>query len=280
MSKPAPILRKLILLIIACFIGSIAWYCFFPGVGALRKHNPGTTSFMKYRERQWQNEGRHVTIRRQWVSYSRISPYIVRAVVVGEDAKFWRHDGFDLPAMKYALEKDIKTRKFALGGSTISQQLAKNLYLSPSKNPIRKIKEAILTWRIEHALSKRRILELYLNVVEWGDGVFGIEAASQHYFGHPAAQLSPREAAGLAAVLPNPIKFKPTSSMRYVARRSRLIYAIMLRQGLAPPELDSSAKKSQKEIAPHIDSAVVSGETGQVSPESSDIDAMLDSLAK
>jgi monofunctional biosynthetic peptidoglycan transglycosylase len=235
---------------------------------------------MKYRERQWQDEGRHVTIRRQWVNYNRISPFIARAVVVGEDAKFWRHDGFDLPAMKYALEKDLKTRKFALGGSTISQQLAKNLYLSPSKNPVRKIKEAILTWRIEHTLTKRRILEIYLNVVEWGDGVFGIEAAAQHYYGHSAAQLSPREAAGLAAVLPNPIKFKPTSPMRYVARRSRLIYAIMLRQGLAPPEQDSSAKKPQKEIEPHIDSTVVSGEAVQASPESSDIDAMLDSLAK
>jgi monofunctional biosynthetic peptidoglycan transglycosylase len=235
---------------------------------------------MKYRERQWHEEGRRVTIRRQWVSYGRISPFIARAVVVGEDAKFWRHDGFDLPAIKYALEKDLKARKFALGGSTITQQLAKNLYLGPDKNPIRKIKEAILTWRIEHTLSKRRILELYLNVVEWGDGIFGIEAASEHYFGHSAALLSAREAAELAAVLPNPIRFKPTSSMRYVARRSRLIYAIMVRQGLAAPDGTGAATSAPKAAPPVVETGTVAGASPSDTLTSVDVDALLDSLAQ
>ncbi len=280
MSKSPKIFVKIFLLLAVCLLGNVVWYCFFPSISALKTRNPGTTSFMKYRERQWKDEGKRVTILRQWVRYGRISPFIIRAVVIGEDAKFWRHDGFDLSAIKYALEKDIKTRKFTLGGSTISQQLAKNLYLSPGKNPIRKIKEAILTWRIEHTLSKRRIIEIYLNVVEWGEGVFGIEAASQRYFGHPAAQLSAREAALLASVLPNPIKFRPTSPSRYVTRRSRLIYAIMVRQGFAVPEADSSAENPQRKVSLRIDSEVVAKEAEPETLESTDIDAMLDSLAK
>jgi monofunctional biosynthetic peptidoglycan transglycosylase len=280
MSKPPKKFGIFLLLPVVCFLSNVLWYCFFPDIQELKTHNPDTTSFMKYRERQWRDEGRQVAIRRQWVSYGYISPFIVRAVVIGEDAKFWRHDGFDVSAIKYALEKDITTRTFELGGSTITQQLAKNLYLSPSKNPIRKIKEAILTWRIERTLRKRRILELYLNVVEWGDGIFGIEAASQCYFGHSAAQLSVHEAAQLAAALPNPIKFKPTSPARYVTRRSRLIYAIMVRQGVIVSETDSTVARAPREVAPSIDSPVVAKETEPKAPESTDIDAMLDSLAK
>ena len=113
-------------------------------------------------------KGKKYTIRQRWVPLSRISPYLIKAVLIAEDDKFWSHEGFDYEAMQKAIEKDIKAKKFKLGGSTISQQLAKNLYLSPSKNPVRKIKEAIITWRMEKVLSKKRILELYLNVAEWG----------------------------------------------------------------------------------------------------------------
>jgi monofunctional biosynthetic peptidoglycan transglycosylase len=280
MSKFPTIIARVILLALICLFGSVAWYFFFPGVGALRKHNPGTTAFMAYRERQWQAEGRHVAIHRQWVSYAHISPAIVRAVVDGEDAKFWQHNGFDLPAIRYAFEKDLSSGKFALGGSTITQQLAKNLYLGPSKNPIRKMREAILTWRIERSISKRRIMELYLNVVEWGDGIFGIEAASQHYFGHAASQLSAHEAALLASVLPNPIKFRPTTATRYVARRSRLIYAIMVRQGYAAADAEDVKAPVPAPVAPAVDSEESGDESGLKVPASKDVDAMLDSLAR
>ena len=133
---------------------------------------------------------------------------------------------------KRRLKKTSRRRKFKLGGSTISQQLAKNLYLSPSKNPLRKIREAIITWRMERVLSKKRILELYLNVAEWGDrGIFGIEAAARKYYGKSAAALGPEEASRLASILPNPRKFNPLGSQRYVVHRSNLIYNIMVRTG-------------------------------------------------
>jgi len=264
----------------ACLLADAAWYLFLPKVAWLKSHNPGETSFMKYREHCWKAEGRKKIIRRQWVPYGRISPFIARAVVAGEDAKFWHHKGFDLTAIRFAVMKDIKLGKFALGGSTISQQLAKNLYFSPSRNPLRKINEAILTWRLERTLSKRRIIELYLNVVEWGDGIFGIEAASQHYYGCPAAQLGPHEAAQLASVLPNPVRFRPNSDMRYVVRRSRLIYAIMVgrhpagEQGKAVPKTPviDSTRGAPVPIAP--------GETAPDTITTQDIDALLDSLAK
>lgn len=193
---------------------------------------------MEYREKEWKEKGRKIKIRQQWVLLSAISPYLVKAVLIAEDDKFWRHEGFDYEALQKAVEKDIKARKFKLGGSTISQQLAKNLYLSPAKNPLRKIAEAAITWRMEKALSKKRILELYLNVVEWGEGIFGIEAAAGHYFNKHASGLTAEEAARLAAVLPNPRKYNPTGNQRYVVNRSTLIYSIMVRRGIVIPEYD------------------------------------------
>jgi monofunctional biosynthetic peptidoglycan transglycosylase len=160
-----------------------------------------------------------------------ISPNIIKAVLIGEDDGFWKHDGFDVKGMENALERSIKKGTLA-GGSTISQQLSKNLYLSPSKNPVRKIKEAIITWRIEKTLSKRRILEIYLNVAEWGDGIFGIEAAARHYYHKSAKNLTAQEASHLAAVLPNPIKYNPTGGQKYVKNRSRIILKIMKRRGV------------------------------------------------
>ena len=153
------------------------------------------------------------------------------------------------------MEKDIKAKKFKLGGSTISQQLAKNLYLSPAKNPIRKIREAIITWRLERVLTKKRILELYLNVVEWGDGgIFGIDTASRHYYGKPASALDPEESSRLAAVLPNPRKYNPLGNSRYVTHRSNLIYSIMVRRGIVVPEyedvMDESKENGEPELLP------------------------------
>jgi len=216
-------LKILFYLIITAIVADLAWYFFVVDIKQYEKKNPTKTAFMKYRERQWEEKKRTIKIRRQWVPLGSISSEARRAIVVAEDGKFWRHDGFDFDAMRNAMEKNLKKRKMALGASTITMQVAKNMFLSPSKTPVRKINEAILTWRMERALSKRRILELYLNIAEWGDGIFGIEVASQTYFHHSAAQLNKREASLLAAVLPNPIRFNPLSGSRFVERRSRLI---------------------------------------------------------
>ncbi len=211
---------------------SIAYYLIFPDVSKLKKENHRKTSFMEYRERQWEEQGKKVKIKQIWTPLSGISPYLIKAVLIAEDDKFWRHEGFDFEAIQKAVERDIKEKKLKFGGSTISQQLAKNLYLTPSKNPIRKVKEAILTWRLEKNLSKKRILEIYLNVAEWGEGIFGIESASRHYFNKTAADLTPEEASRLAAVLPNPRKYNPASPSTYVQNRSRHIYNIMVRRGI------------------------------------------------
>ncbi|NWF52251.1 MAG: monofunctional biosynthetic peptidoglycan transglycosylase [Nitrospirae bacterium] len=216
----------------------ILYLVMFPDVSRLKNENPKKTALMKYREKEWQKRGRKYHIKQVWIPLSRISPYLVKSVLIGEDDKFWRHEGFDYEALKKAIEKDIKAKKFKFGGSTISQQLAKNLYLSPSKNPIRKLREAIITWKMESVLSKKRILELYLNVAEWGEGIFGIEAAARHYYRKPASELNPVESSRLVAVLPNPIRFNPLRESRFVTKRADLIYSIMVRRGIVVPEFE------------------------------------------
>ena len=236
-------------LLIAVFLmaGAVLVYTttafYYDDVAALKKKNPGKTSFMTHREFEWEFKGlKNKKITQVWVPLSRISPYAAKAVLIAEDDKFWQHEGFDVEAMQKAIEKDIKLGKLKYGGSTISQQLAKNLYLSPSKNPLRKVKEAILTWRIENNLSKRRILEIYLNVAEWGDGIFGIEAASRHYYGKSAAELTPMEAARLAVVLPNPLKYNPTGTSKYVEKRAEIVYGIMVKRGIVIEEFEDIMK--------------------------------------
>lgn len=236
------------LLLTAVLILSVGYYLIFPDVAKLRKINPRKTSFMEYREQEWKKAGKKKRIRYSWVSFSRISPFVAKAVIIAEDDKFWSHEGFDFDAMQKAMEKNFQKGRFRYGGSTISQQLAKNLYLTPSRNPVRKIKEAILTWRIEHILSKRRILELYLNVAEWGEGIFGIEAAARHYYGKSAADLGPAEAAKLVTVLPNPRRYNPTGSSRYVESRSERIYQIMVRRGIVIEEFEEIMQEPGEEV--------------------------------
>lgn len=213
----------------------IGRYFIYPNISDLKEEKPIPTAFMEYRQEEWAEQNRDKEIQHRWVSMENISPNVIKAVLIGEDDKFWNHDGFDVKGMEQAIERSLKKGSVA-GGSTISQQLSKNLYLSPSKNPVRKIKEAIITWRIESTLSKRRILEIYLNVAEWGDGIFGIEAAARHYYGKSAKRLTAREASRLAAVLPNPIKYNPTGSQKYVKNRARIIYKIMKRRGIVIPD--------------------------------------------
>ncbi|HEX5709747.1 MAG TPA: monofunctional biosynthetic peptidoglycan transglycosylase [Sulfuricurvum sp.] len=224
-------LWKITLALILLGALDIGRYFVYPNISALKNDRPVPTAFMEYRESQWADENRDMHISQKWVSMNHISPNVIKAVLIGEDDGFWKHDGFDIKGMENAIERSIKKKTLA-GGSTISQQLSKNLYLSPSKNPVRKIKEAILTWRIEKTLSKRRILEIYLNVAEWGDGIFGIEAAARHYYHKSAKNLTAREASRLVAVLPNPIKYNPTGNQKYVKNRARIIYKTMKRRGV------------------------------------------------
>jgi monofunctional biosynthetic peptidoglycan transglycosylase len=231
-------IKVVLVLVMLALAGFVGYYAIYPDVTKLKRVNPKKTSFIEYREREWKRKGKKVVIQKKWVPLGRISPYLAKAVLIAEDDKFWSHEGFDFDAIQKAIEKDLKAGKFKFGGSTVSQQLVKNLYLSPSKSPVRKIEEAIITWRVEKSLSKRRILELYLNVVEWGEGIFGIEAASLHYYGKPAAALSAEEASRLAAVLPNPLKYKMKGESSYVEKRASLIYAIMVKRGIVIPAYD------------------------------------------
>jgi monofunctional biosynthetic peptidoglycan transglycosylase len=242
--------RIWILLVLLPAIFSLAYLILMPDISRLKKENPAKTAFMEYREKEWKEKGRKVQVRQVWVPLSRISPYLVKAVLIAEDDKFWSHEGFDYESIKEAVEKDLQAGKLKFGGSTISQQLVKNLYLSPAKSFWRKILEAFLTWRMERVLSKKRILELYLNVVEWGDGIFGAEAASRRYFEKPASMLSPREAARLAVVLPSPKRLNPAGNQRYVESRAEVIYSIMQKRGIVPPEFETNADGPEKESSP------------------------------
>jgi monofunctional biosynthetic peptidoglycan transglycosylase len=216
----------------------LLYLLFVPNVSKLKKETPKKTALMEYREKESKEKGKRFRINRVWVPLSKISPYLVKAVLIAEDDKFWNHEGFDYEAIQKAIEKDVKTKRFRFGGSTISQQLARNLYLSPEKSLLRKVREAIITWRMEKVLSKRRILEIYLNVVEWGEGIFGVEAASRHYYGKPSSELTAQEAARLAVVLPNPRRYHPAGDQRYVVNRSNAIYNIMIRRGIVIPEYE------------------------------------------
>jgi monofunctional biosynthetic peptidoglycan transglycosylase len=190
-------------------------------------HNPSSTAFMDARLASLQQKDPKAALKHQWARYDRISGHLKRAVVAAEDGKFVDHEGFDWEGIQKALEKNEKKGKVVAGGSTISQQLAKNLLLSGSRSWLRKGQEAVITWMLEATMDKRRILELYLNVAEWGNGVFGAEAAARHYFGISAAQLSPQQAAWLAAILPAPQRYDRNRSAPWIAKKAEIIFARM-----------------------------------------------------
>ena len=208
-------------------------YLTLPDVRALATTPPETTAFMELRAREAVARGTTPRREYRWVAYDRISRHLKRAVVVAEDSRFWEHDGIDVEEIREAIRTNWERKTFARGASTITQQLAKNLYLSPSKNPLRKLRELILTRRLEAALGKQRILEIYLNVIEWGDGVYGAEAASREYFGTSAAALGPDQAALLAAAIPSPRALDPAAPSRRLLGRQRTIRARM--GGTSPP---------------------------------------------
>jgi monofunctional biosynthetic peptidoglycan transglycosylase len=225
------LLRGLILAASVAFIYIAYVYLTLPDVRALATENPRTTAFMELRKSEAEQAGRAFTIRHRWVPYTQISTHLRRAVLVAEDAAFFDHDGIDLKELRASLEHNWEEGRFERGASTITQQLAKNLYLSPSRNPIRKLKELLITRRLEAALTKRRILEIYLNMIEWGDGIFGAEAAARAYFRKPASALSPGEAALLAGAIINPREHNPARPTARLLRRQQIIAT---RMGVKP----------------------------------------------
>jgi len=191
------------------------------------KFNPSSSAFMEDRLEVIQEKRPEAELKHKWVDYEKISNNLKRAVIASEDAKFLNHEGFDWEGIQKAYEKNLKKGKIVAGGSTISQQLAKNLFLSTKRTPWRKAQEAIITVMLEKTMSKRRILEIYLNVIEWGNGVFGAEAAARHYYKTSAARLSKGQAARLAAMIPNPRFYDKHQYTRYLNRRTGTIQARM-----------------------------------------------------
>jgi monofunctional glycosyltransferase len=204
----------------------------WPDVRALASRPPATTAFIERYKKREREAGRTPRVEWRWVPTAAVSTHLKRAVVVAEDIEFFRHGGFSPEAIRGAMTEALEERRMPRGASTITQQLAKNLWLSPSRSPLRKAREALLTWQLERALSKRRILECYVNVVEFGPGVYGAEAASRRYFGKPAAELSQDEAALLAASLPRPREWHPG-----VASKAYRRYADNIRRRMDRSEL-------------------------------------------
>lgn len=192
-----------------------------------RAHDPSSSAFMEAGLSRLQHKKPGAELRHQWVNYARISPHLKRAVVTAEDSKFSDHEGFDIEGIQTAVKKNLKKGKLVAGGSTISQQLAKNLFLSGDRSFIRKGQEALITLMIESTWSKRRILEVYLNIIEWGDGIYGAEAAARRYYKIPASRLNARQAAQLAAMVPNPRWFENHRGSRNYQRRVATIARYM-----------------------------------------------------
>ncbi len=199
-----------------------------------KNHQPTTTAFMAERLAKMRTTNIHARIYHHWVPYWYIANTLKRAVIAAEDTRFIYHDGFDWQGIQQAYREDLSAGKIIAGGSTISQQLAKNLFLSPRRTLWRKSEETLITVMLEQTMNKRRILELYLNLIEWGNGVFGAQAAARHYFGVTAAQLTPAQAAWLAAIIPNPRYYDNHRRDRWIAKKAAIILARM--RMVATPE--------------------------------------------
>ncbi|MFZ5861664.1 MAG: monofunctional biosynthetic peptidoglycan transglycosylase [Nitrospirota bacterium] len=238
-------------------------YLTLPDVRGLTTKNPTRTAFMALREREYRDrEARAPTPRQTWVPLKRISPNLVDAVLVAEDAAFYQHDGVDYHELWESLKINWKDRAMRRGASTITQQLAKNLYLSPERTAMRKARELLIARRLERTLGKRRILEIYLNVVEWGRNVYGAEEAARRYYGVPARDLTPAQGATLAGMLINPIRYSPLAPSSRLSRRKRIILERMakygkitqqeyrLAMGLEPPRHEEPSESAPTRSAP------------------------------
>lgn len=214
-------LRRSALLALVVLAAVQGWYLCW--IVYWRWNNPAHTAFMRHAQERLLARNPSARLQHQWVAYGRISANLERAVVASEDARFLSHEGVDWEAMEKAYEQNLKRGRVAHGGSTISQQVAKNLFLSAHRTYLRKAQELLITWMIEAVWNKRRILEVYLNVAEWGDGVFGAQAAARHYFGVDCAALSPEQAARMAAMLPAPRVFDHHQDASFLDQRTESI---------------------------------------------------------
>jgi len=225
---------------------TIPWF----SIASLERENPGTTALMRQRLAEAERDGKSLKIVQQWIPISRLPQHVIDAVVVAEDGTFFEHSGIDWFEVQESIEKNIEEGRAARGASTITQQLAKNLYLSTSKDPVRKLKEVIITLLLERTLNKRRILEMYLNIIEWGRGIFGIEAAARTFFGKSAAALTLEEGARLAAVIPSPLRHRPDADTRYVIRRKEIVLLRMAARSRIP---ETPTEEDQPQQAPQTD---------------------------
>ncbi len=221
-------------------VGALAVWCSVPNTAALRTENPRSTAFIDLRREQAASAGKPFQLAWRWRPLGKISRYLRASIIYAEDDNFYRHDGVDWRAIELAVERNFDKGNLASGGSTITQQLAKNLYLSPSRSFLRKLRELLIAYSLEDNLSKQRILELYLNVVEWGDGVFGAEAAARHWFDTSAQALTPAEAVRLAIALPNPFTRAPNVRTLALTRKAVRIIHLLRLQGL----LDESQERT------------------------------------
>jgi monofunctional biosynthetic peptidoglycan transglycosylase len=221
--------------------GALLLWCSIPNTAPLETENPTTTAFIDLRRAQAEAAGKSFKLAWEWRPIGKISRYLRASVVYAEDYRFYHHDGVDWDAVERALDANLDKGALAIGGSTITQQLAKNLYLSPNRSFTRKLREMLIAFSLEDHLSKTRILELYLNVVEWGDGVFGAEAASRKWFGHSAQSLTPAEAARLAIALPNPITRAPNVHTPELTKKAVRIVRLLRLQGLIDPGQERTA---------------------------------------
>ena len=254
-----------LLFLVAAELATIPWF----DIARLRTDNPALTALMRQRAEEARGAGRAYRVTQHWVPLDRIPRYVVDAVIVAEDGTFFANGGVDWFEVRESIAKDIRERRAVRGASTITQQVAKNLFLSTSKDPVRKLKELIITGLLAHELSKERILEIYLNIIEWGPGVYGIEAAAETYFGKPASALSLDEGARLAAVIPSPLRHRPDGEGRYVSRRTGIVLGRMEARNMLPrAEGDTAAVPAAAAAA---DSAAADSAAG-LDEDTSEID--------
>jgi monofunctional biosynthetic peptidoglycan transglycosylase len=219
-----------------CAAAAVAYLSWLPDVSSLRVDNPRTTKYVELYVRRVLAKGGRPAVSMIWVPIEDISPYLRYAVLIAEDDRFYSHRGVDWEALKQAASYNLKKRKLSRGASTITQQVARNLFLSPKRTPMRKLQELLIARHIDRSLEKGRILEIYLNIVEWGVGIFGAEAASLAYFGKHSADLDPEEAVALVAALPSPYRLNPSMEPDPVTLRKIDVYLQRMRKaGYLPP---------------------------------------------
>jgi monofunctional glycosyltransferase len=275
-------LKRLLLWVLGALVALLAWFWWgLPSrsqVRALAQKPPGVTAVMRQRETEAKAAGRTARRTQSWVPIGRVSRHLVHAVLASEDQKFFGHEGVDWDAVRESVEANREAGRFARGGSTITQQLAKNLFFSTHKSLLRKARELVVAYWLERDLSKVRILELYLNVIEWGDGIYGCQAAALRYYGKPASALDASEAAGLAAMIPNPRRINPRVSAARHARAQRRVLWLMAhagylsRQGLGsepPPEPveDDGPPPTEPEATPPVEAPPLPADEPTLPPE-------------